>query len=256
MRTQVVTAPSILDAAWSNQYERIAQIFASALREKSQEIVEIGCGSGQLTIPLAQCAPKLQFVLVDIFAGPRGSYSKRRYRSLLSNLRYARVTNRARIVVSDAMKWFSEQGDERYDAVISSEFLPEIDSAETSNFIHECCRLLKPRGVTAHSFLSPVPRNSRQKFVIEADSNPRWTRSPPKEWFSPKPGFVIKELRKSGFQGIRKMTIRSHLIVKAVAAKSLLKGWEVKASFYETHKKQLNKGGLEIPDWVIVSGIK
>jgi hypothetical protein len=44
--------------------------------------------------------------------------------------------------------------------------------------------------------------------------------------------------------------------MKADVAKSWLKGGEVKESFYETRKKQLNTGGLEIPDWIIVSGVK
>jgi hypothetical protein len=115
---------------------------------------------------------------------------------------------------------------------------------------------LKSGGVTIHSFLSPISRNSRQRLLITADSNPIWTNTPPKEWFSPKPELVIEELRKSGFQRIRKTTFRSHLIMKADAARSWLKGAEVKASFHEKHKTQLNREGLEVPDWIIVSGSK
>ena len=86
-----------------------------------------------------------------------------------------------------------------------------------------CYRLLKPRGVTVHSFLSPIPRNARQRLMIIADSDPAWTRTPPKEWFSPRPELVVKELRDSGFERIRRITMRSHLIMKAEAAKSSLK---------------------------------
>jgi hypothetical protein len=60
-----------------------------------------------------------------------------------------------------------------------------------------------------------IARNPRQKLLIEADSNPVWTYTPPKEWFSPKPELVTRELRKSGFHRIRRITIRSHLIMKA-----------------------------------------
>jgi len=257
MRTEIITKPSELRAVWSRQYERLARIFAEVIGKESRELVEIGCGSGQLTVPLMKQTPDSRFVLVDTFANSRtGFYSKKRYEALVSNLRKSKLLARTRIVVSDCFKWSKREDDETYDAIISGEFLPEIDSVETSQFIQECYRLLKPRSVTVHSFLSPIPKNSRQKLLIQADSNPRWTSTPPKEWFSPKPGFVIKELSKSGFQRIRKVTIRSHLIVQADAAKSLLRSWEVKASFYETHKKLLNRRGLEIPDWVIISGIK
>jgi 2-polyprenyl-3-methyl-5-hydroxy-6-metoxy-1,4-benzoquinol methylase len=88
---------------------------------------------------------------------------------------------------------------ETFDAVISCEFLPEIISTETKRFIHECHRLLKPRGVNVHFFISPVPRNIRQKLLILADSNPTWTDTPPKEWFSPKPNLVINESKGAGF---------------------------------------------------------
>jgi ubiquinone/menaquinone biosynthesis C-methylase UbiE len=253
MSTEILTEPSELAAAWSKQYEKLAQIFVNTLGKKNWKIAEIGCGSGQLTIPLAKHAVNAQFVLVDRFVG---SVYSQNYKALLTNLKKAKLIGHARIVVSDCLKWITIQGDETYDAVISSEFLPEIDSAETRHLMQECYRLLKPGGVTVHSFLSPVPRNSRQRLLIIADSNPVWTKTPPKEWFSPKPELVIRELRKSGFQRICKTTFRSRLIMKADAARSWLKSGEVKASFYEKHKMQVNKGGLEIPDWIVISGIK
>ena len=254
MRTEILTKHSEVEAAWSKQYEKLAQIFVDILGKKDRLIAEIGCGSGQLTIPLAKHATSAQFVLVDRFANMIHDSYSHNYKALVSNLRKAKLMRRARIVVYDYLKWLSRQDDETYGAVVSSEFLPEIDSAETSLFMQECYRVLKPRGVAAHSFLSPIARNPRQKLLIEADSNPVWTHTPPKEWFSPKPELVTRELRESGFKRIRRITIRSHLIMKADTAKSLLTS--TKVSFYEMHKKQLNKSGLEIPDWIIVSGIR
>lgn len=254
MRTEILTKHSEVEAAWSKQYERLAWKFVDMLGKKDRLVAEIGCGSGQLTIPLAKHAANVQFVLVDRFANTtHGSYSHD-YKALVSSLKKAKLMRRARIVVSDYLKWSTTQDIETYDGVISREFLPEIDSAETSQFMQECYRVLKPRGVTAHSFLSPIPRNSRQKLLIEADSNPVWTYTPLKDWVSPKPELATRELRRSGFQRIRRIMIRSHLIMKADTAKSLLKS--TKPSFYETHSKQLSKSGLEIPDWIIVSGIR
>jgi cyclopropane fatty-acyl-phospholipid synthase-like methyltransferase len=256
VETQILAKPSELEGAWSKQYERLARAFAHVPGKKARVTAEIGCGSGSLTIPLAKRASDLQFVLVDRFANTiHGSYL-RSYRALRSNLRKEKLTKRARIVVSDYLKWIKTENDQTYDAVISCEFLPEITTAETKRFIRECHRLLKSRGVSVHSFLSPVPRNIGQKLLIIADSNPKWTNTPPKEWFSPKPDLIIKEFRRSGCDRIRSVTIRSHLIMKGDAAESWLKGGEIKDSFYEAHKKILNTRGLEIPDWIIISGIK
>ena len=252
LTAQVVTDPSDLDAVWSNQYEKLALVVADVLG-KSQRVAEIGCGRGQLTIPLARRVKNLQFVLVDRFVGT--SYSKS-YKALVRNVRKASLLKRTHIVVSDYMKWLTRQNDDTYEAIISSEFIPEIDSNETHQFIQECYRIMKPKGVTVHSFLSPIPRNFRQKLLITADSNPLWTRTPPKEWFSPKPELVIKELRQTGFHRIRKTTVRAQVIMKADAAESWLKSAEVKANFYERNRKLLNESGLEVPEWVIVSGIK
>jgi cyclopropane fatty-acyl-phospholipid synthase-like methyltransferase len=256
VRTEILTKSSELEGAWSKQYGGLARVFADMLGKKVSVTAEIGCGDGALTIPLAKQASGLQFVLVDRFADTvHGSYS-RNYRALRSNLKKTKLMKRVRVVISDYLKWIKTQDDETYDAVISCEFLPEIGSAETKQFIHECYRLLKPRGVSVHSFLSPVPRNIRQKLLITADSNPMWTNTPPKKWFSPKPDLVIKQLRKSGLQRIRRVTIRSHLIMKADAAKSWLKGGEIKENFFEAHRRLLNTRGLEVPDWIIVSGVK
>jgi len=256
MESEILTKSSEFARAWSRQYERLARIFAATLGNGVRVTAEIGCGDGQLTIPLAKHASNLQFVLVDRFVDTvHGSYSHN-YEALRQRLRKTKLLKRARIVVSDYLKWITEQGDEAYDAIISCEFLPEIDSAETKQFICECYRLLKPRGVTVHSFLSPIPRNIRQKLLIIADSNPMWTKAPPKEWFSPAPKHVIKELNESGFRRIRRIAIRSNLIIKADAARSQLKSWEIKDSFLEAHKRLLNTRGFEIPDWIIISGIK
>jgi 2-polyprenyl-3-methyl-5-hydroxy-6-metoxy-1,4-benzoquinol methylase len=253
MRRQILSDPSELAAAWSTQYERLAQIFANVLGKKNRRIAEIGCGSGALTIPLAKHVVNAQFVLVDRFVG---SVYSRNHRGLVSNLKRAKLVGRARIVVCNHLKWITTQRDETYDAVISSEFLPEVDSAETRRFTRECYRLLRPRGVAVHSFLSPIPRNIRQKLLIIADSNPVWTKTPPKEWFSPKPDLVIRELRESSFHRIRIKVIRSNLVIKADAARSQLKRWEIKDSFFKAHEKLLNTRGFEIPDWVIISAVK
>ncbi len=123
-------------------------------------------------------------------------------------------------------------------------------------FLSECYRVVRPGGLTVHSFLSPIARNRRQRLMIEADSNPKWTRTPPKEWFSPKPALVVSVLRRVGFRNLRTERIESNLIIKGDAVRSFLHSWDVRNDFWKTYKSQLVIGGLEVPDWMIVSSRK
>jgi cyclopropane fatty-acyl-phospholipid synthase-like methyltransferase len=256
MKMHILTEPTEVEAAWKNQYGILATDFAKRLENRSGKIAEIGCGSGRLTVPLMKLLGKSQFVLVDRFADTKtGSYSKS-YEMLTSNLKTSDLTNRADVVISDYLEWVRGQRDGAYDGVISCEFLPEITMHGMNCFIRECFRLLVLGGFTVHCFLSPTPRNSRQRLVITADTDPTWTRTPPEEWFSPKPNLVMSELRKAGFSHASKTAFMSHLVLREKAAKSELKRWNVRPSFYEKYRKSLDKDGLEIPDWIIIAAEK
>jgi cyclopropane fatty-acyl-phospholipid synthase-like methyltransferase len=175
----------------------LAKDFAGLL-PKSGIILEIGCGRGQLTIPLAKLV-KNRLLAVDSFVS---TYSGARRKFLLA-LSKEKLKGRISMFKEDYRNFLSRQDNAQFEAVISSEFLPEIDSARTREFLYECHRVLKRAGVTVHSFLSPVPRTRRQRLLIEADTNPKWTKTPPAEWFSPTENLVTKELRLAGFKNVR-----------------------------------------------------
>jgi cyclopropane fatty-acyl-phospholipid synthase-like methyltransferase len=215
-------------------------------------LVEIGCGQGQLTIPLAEKVPHLQIIGVDKFKGP---YS-RSQTELLSALAGRGKKIGVKVVVSDYHSWLASQPDSKYDAIISSEFLPEIDSKSMREFFVDCHRVLKPGGRTIHSFLSPEPQNAMQRRLIEADSDPRWTKTPPAEWFSPTPKLVLRYLRLAGFKKLRMIRMRSGLVIRSTAARKLLKDWDVRESYWRSNKGALEREGLEIPDWIIMGASK
>jgi hypothetical protein len=171
-------------------------------------------------------------------------------------LSQARVKGRVKVHKADYLDWLWEEFSDKYVGIISSEFLPEIDSYELSMFLSECYRVVRPGGLTVHSFLSPIARNRRQRLMIEADSDPKWTRTPPKAWFSPKPALVVSELRLVGFRNLHTEKIESNLIIKGDAVRSFLHSWDVRDAFWKTFKSQLATEGLEVPDWMIVSGRK
>jgi len=104
---------------------------------------------------------------------------------------------------ADYLDWLWEEFSDKYAGVISSEFLPDIDFYELSRFLSECYHILRHSGITVHSFLSPTPRNRRQRLLIDADTKPIWAKTPPKEWFSPKPAFVVSKPMRTGFRDVR-----------------------------------------------------
>lgn len=229
----------------------------SAIHEVSQEALrphsfdEKSPRGDRMRERTAQQTENLQIIAVDSYRRP---YSRKDYTELISGLERGRLKRRVRVVVSDYSHWLSRQPREKFGGVISSEFLPEIDSIDLGKFLAECERIIKPGGVTLHSFLSPVARNLGQRLLIEADSDAKWAMDPPREWFSPHPGFVAEELRRAHFRGVKAITIENRLAFAAKAARTLLRDWGVRDVFWKNHHQYLQQKGLEVPDWVVVSG--
>ena len=230
----------------------MAKNFARIVPKKAGVLVEVGSGEGQLTVPFANLVSQYKIIALDRF---KGTYSENKAR-LLSAIARNRLKTRIKVVASDYNVWQTGQPDSVYDGVISSEFLPEITSRRMERFFAECHRVTKPGGFTVHSFLSAESGNARQKRLIEADSNPKWTKTPPLEWFSPSQGIVVDHLRSAGFKGLRLVRLKSGLVIRSEAARQLLKDWDVRGSYWKLHSGVLEKDGLEIPDWIIVGGIK
>ncbi len=247
-----ISNPEDLEFAWDQQYARLAERFSRMLSKQRGVLVEIGCGKGQLTIPLAEKLPRCQIIGVDRF---RGTYSQAQT-ELLSNLASLGKNLAIKVIVSDYQAWLSNQQNSKYDAIISSEFLPEIDPKSMRSFLVESYRVLKSGGTTIHSFLSSKPRNARQRRLIEADSDPRWTKTPPVEWFSPPPSLVLDYLRLAGFKRPRRVRLRSGLVIRSNAARELLKDWDIRKSYWKSHRGTLEREGLEVPDWLIMSANK
>ncbi len=241
--------PGQLDLAWSQQYSRLSQKFSRIL-PKNGILAEIGYGRGQLTIPLSETVPRLRIVGVDNF---RGSYSETQA-ELLSAL--AGRSRKVKVVLSDYQTWFESQPVSKYDALVSSEFLPELDSESMRRFFGDCYRVIKRGGKTIHSFLSPAPRNARQRRLIEADSDPRWTKTPPAEWFSPNPKLVSEQLVLAGFKRPHITRLKNGLIIRSIAARELLRDWDIRQSYWKSHQRVLEKEGLEAPDWIMIDAIK
>ena len=248
---KIVSDPSDIEHSWHKLYERLSDRVLSLLPARG-EFVEVGCGKGQFTVPLSRGMPNCRIVAVDRFEGP--------YHGDRSDLTVAingnRLKARVRIVKADYLDWMRGQVGEGYDAVVSNDFVAEIDSKGMHKFLSECYRILRPGGTSVHSFLSPKPRNRRQLRLIEADSNPKWTKDPPLEWFSPPESLVIHFLKLAHFKNVQRSVLKSDLVFRSIAARELLKSWGVRQSYWGLNQPVLEKDGLEISGFSIISGLK
>ena len=215
---KIISEPSGIRPAWLQYYERLTDRMAKGL-PKFGSFLEVGAGTGQFTVLLAQHRPRCRIVALDRFAPP---YENDR-RILAAIIGKHRLKDRIQIEAGDYLDWMRQQSDAIFDSVISCDFVAEIDSKGLRKFITECYRLLKTRGVTVHAFLSTNAVNNRQKRLIEADSNPNWTNDPPLEWFSPNEALVIKNLRIAGFRKVHRGKVKSGLIFRSLGAKELLR---------------------------------
>lgn len=245
-----ISDPRDLRKAWEGEYARLARRLSKLLPSEPVSLVEIGCGRGELTIPLTIRAPAMRVLAIDRFAAPYSSDRERLVRALERN----GLARRVRVLVRDGPTWLSRQRAGRFNAVISSEFLPEVTARELSAFFHACFRAIEAGGTTAHVFLSPVARNVAQRLTIEADSDPRWTPHLPREWFSPSPSVALSSLAKAGFGHAEIQLIPSRLRFAGRAARRQLRRWGVREAFDRSRRRELAAHGLELPDWLILSG--
>jgi hypothetical protein len=67
---------------------------------------------------------------------------------------------------------------------------------------------------------------------------------------------VLEYLKLAGFKKPRMVRVRSGLVIRSKAAKELLKDWDIRQSYWKSHREALEKEGLEIPDWLIIRADK
>jgi SAM-dependent methyltransferase len=118
---------------------------------RPRRIVDLGCGIGHNTLPLAQAFPESDIVAIDA-AAPMLRYGHARARSLgIENVTFLQA---------DATDVPLESG--AADLVFTSMVLHETSRAALPRILHECARLLRPGGLTLH--LEQPPYRGRPPF--------------------------------------------------------------------------------------------
>jgi len=231
---------------WSQAYDSIADAMVKNLRLSGRRcrILEVGAGRGQLTVPLARMIPREWWLYtVDSYQGPY----RRDFRVLKRVLRSEKLMTRVIPLVGDARNP-SRFGDGSFDIIVSNELFCELKRPELTMASKGFFRVLKKGGRMAHGNLSPTPRSSSQRLLIEMDSSPKWSTSPARGgWFSPTPTEVASIFHETGFTALRTILVKMNIHYRGEEAMQQLRIWHARPSFLRKHSRTIGRRGLDIP---------
>jgi 2-polyprenyl-3-methyl-5-hydroxy-6-metoxy-1,4-benzoquinol methylase len=124
-----------------------------------KRILDMGCGAGMSTLPLAAAYPGAEIYAVDI-AAPMLRYAHGRSESMGVPVHYSQQ--------NAAETNFKDGG---FDLIVSNLLLHEIPQKLTKQIIRECHRLLTPGGVHVHNDMVGWPTDPFQEFMAEWNSH-------------------------------------------------------------------------------------
>lgn len=126
------------------------------------KILDIGCGSGALTIACAKKNPEAKITGIDRWGKEYSSFSK----TLCENNAVAEGVANVEFVKGDATKLGFE--DETFDAVVSNYVYHNIVGADKQECLRETLRVLKKGGTFAlHDIMTPSRYGDMNAFVEE-----------------------------------------------------------------------------------------
>jgi SAM-dependent methyltransferase len=122
---------------------------------RPRRILDLGCGAGMSTLPLAKAYPGAELYAVDI-AAPMLRYAHGRSEAMGVAVHYSQ---------QNAGHTNFEDGS--FDLIVSNLLLHEIPQKLTKQIIAECHRLLAPGGVHIHNDMVGWPEDPFQEFMAE-----------------------------------------------------------------------------------------
>jgi len=229
-------------------YERLVAVIVENLDfAKVSSVLEVGCGSGQLTIPFARklmkIKPDFQIVALDLSTGP--------YKGHLDVLkRRIRKEGLERLItpVNADVRNMAVIYDESVDLLVSNETLCELDRNGLERALREFYRVLKLGGQMVHGELVQAFENEAQRLVIEANLRSLETSLPKPPWVSPCSDEVAALLHKIGFRDIIVRYFETNVKFRSFnVALRKLKQWYIDPKFVKEHLQEIRRYGLEYP---------
>ncbi len=122
--------------------------------------LDVGCGSGALTIACAKANPQASMIGIDRWGKEYASFSKR----LCENNARAEKIGNASFQAGDAVKL--DFADETFDAVVSNYVYHNITRVDRQQLLRETLRVLKKGGTFAiHDLMGPRRYGDMQAFI-------------------------------------------------------------------------------------------
>ena len=241
---EVISRPKELESALGSMFSRLANLMLKNVDvENVLTILEAGCGSGGLTIPLAErMNGRCRIIAFDMSSGP--------YEGDLEILRKTVESKKLGQIIKTVrgdVRNMKDVGNETVDLIISNELFCDLDRRGLEKALREFHRILKPEGQMAHAELNPFPANKAQELLIEADSYSLETMTPRPPWFSPSADEVAVVMHKTGFRRICVKYFETNLKLSPDAALKNLEKWKTDPKFVEKYGKELQRYGLEFP---------
>ncbi|MFQ6124463.1 MAG: methyltransferase domain-containing protein [Candidatus Heimdallarchaeota archaeon] len=239
------------ESACSAMYNRLVDFMLEKIDlNRVSTVLEAGCGSGRLTIPLAERGGEKWVVIAyDLFMG---SY-KKSLEILRETIQKKDLDHIVKIIIGDVRNMKGIKN-ETVDLIVSNELFCDLDLHGLETTLLEFYRILRFKGQMVHAELVSIPENKAQEFFIKADySYSLETMTLQPEWFSPSADEVATLLHKTGFTKINVNYFETNLKLNFNAALKRLKEWNVDPSFTTTYEKELRRYGLEFPMEHVIS---
>jgi len=246
---------------WYSEYARTCKFLAKWLIEKlkiksNSTIIDLGCGAGAFTIPLAMKAKKSKIIAVD--------KDEKALNELKFNIKRFKVNNVV-VMKSDATKLY-EIRNNSVDFVFSHWLLSVVTKySELKQLIKENYRILNRGGIVAHSENYPIPKSKAQELYMKTDILTYHTR-----WWGTNK--IKKIMQEVGFRKIRIKLIDFKIKISPEISIPLIREWQKLEysftgkkqaivnpkldSFLKIHEDEIKKYGVEFPTQYIIIATK
>lgn len=235
-----ISKPEEIENALFEYHLELASIILTKLQKKSlKRIVEIGAGSGNLTIPLMRGLENdfEKYYCVDSFFGP---YEQDR-KTLESKLKPNEKIEILNIDAKEMDKTLSN-----IDLVIGHEVLCDLNSKQLEKVMSACFNILREGGMFIHSELSPFTSSKAEELVQIAN---KFSKEPisDSKWFSPGADELAGLAKSNGFRRVNVEYRKIPLKFKKEAALDMVKTWKTKREFLDNYGGDVYNIGIEYP---------